>query len=186
MIPWAHAAIGYLLWSASTHYWKKRPPGDLEAWCLLLGTQFPDLVDKPLAWTYNVLPSGRSLGHSLLTVLVIFAIGYALSRRWNRTNLVVAFSVGHLSHSLADTYRLLLTGQYEDLGYLLWPLLRAPTSDSQNTFGEYLRELSVSSFIGPKSLIGVLMLVLWVYDGMPGVPSLRSRNASTEDVTDRE
>lgn len=186
MIPWAHAVIGYLLWSATTHYWRKRPPNGLEAWAVLVGTQFPDLVDKPLAWTFGILPSGRSLAHSLLAVGVVFAIGYAIASRWNRADVAVAFSVGHFSHSLADVHPFLWEGEYEYLTYLLWPLLPVPTTDAGNTFGEYIRELSVSSFIGPPTLIAVLVFALWVYDGMPGVPSLRSRNASTEDVTDRE
>ena len=38
---------------------------------LAIGTQLPDLIDKPLTYQFAVLPSGRSLGHSLFFAAVL-------------------------------------------------------------------------------------------------------------------
>lgn len=184
MIPWAHAGIGYLLWSGSTHYYEERPPGDVEVWLLLLGTQFPDLVDKPLAWSVGVLPSGRSLGHSLLTVTVLFVILYAVARRRDQRTLAVAFTVGHLSHSLADTVNPLLEGRYGYLDYLLWPLLGGPKSELNRSIVEHFLSIRPSDLLGVQSLIALLVIVLWVHDGMPGLPT--QKLWSGEDDADRE
>lgn len=58
MWPWGHAAIGYLLFSMDTRLRYGRRPGGPATILLFFGTQFPDLVDKPLAWTLPLLPSG--------------------------------------------------------------------------------------------------------------------------------
>lgn len=181
MLPWAHAAIGYLLWTGITHSLGGRPPTDREVWALLLGTQFPDLIDKPLAWTVGVLPSGRSLAHSLFAVAAAFAALSTVGRRWIRRGLAVAFAVGHLSHSLADVYRPLREGRYGDLGYLLWPLLNGPADGAGRSIVGHFRELSPASFLGYQSLIAALLVAVWLYDGAPGLPLRRLFESGRED-----
>jgi len=65
MWPWGHLAVGYLLWSVLVRDRRFRPPTGAETLLLAVGTQFPDAVDKPLAWSLGVLPNGRSLAHSV-------------------------------------------------------------------------------------------------------------------------
>ena len=65
MWPWGHLAVGYLVYSGLSRWRFGRLPGSVATLAVALGTQLPDLVDKPLAWTVNVLASGRSLAHSL-------------------------------------------------------------------------------------------------------------------------
>ena len=170
MLPWAHVAIGYLLWSVATHSLRGRPPNDREVWVLLFGTQLPDLIDKPLAWSFGVLPSGRSLGHSLLFVAAVFALASVVAKRRNARALAVAYGVGHLSHSLADAYRPLMEGRYGDVGYLLWPLLEGPADGPGRSIVEHFRGLTLSSFLGYQSAVTALLLALWLYDGTPGLP----------------
>ncbi|EJN57070.1 hypothetical protein HSB1_44560 [Halogranum salarium B-1] len=171
MLPWAHAGIGYLLWSVLTRYRERRPPSDLEAWVLLFGTQFPDLVDKPLAWTFGILPSGRSLGHSLFTLSGLFVVGYVVSKRWGRTNLVVAFGVGSFSHTFADTYRILLEERYASLGYLLWPILRTPGEDMQRSIIDHFRGASFGVSFSIQLLLALVVALVWFRDGAPGLPT---------------
>ena len=63
MWPWDHLAFGYVWYTLASRGWDGRPPSNAAAIALAVGTQFPDLVDKPLAWWLDVLPAGRSLGH---------------------------------------------------------------------------------------------------------------------------
>lgn len=97
MWPWGHAAVGYTLYSAFSRMYYRKPPSDAAALVVLFGTQLPDFNDKPLAWTFDVLPTGRSLGHSLLTAAVILIIGQAIFQYVDQRELTVAFVDVHLS-----------------------------------------------------------------------------------------
>ncbi|PSQ17916.1 hypothetical protein BRC99_00275 [Halobacteriales archaeon QS_7_69_60] len=66
MLPWGHLAVGYLAYSLAVRGRTGGPPAGLATAALAVGTQFPDLIDKPLVAWVSLLPSGRSLGHSLL------------------------------------------------------------------------------------------------------------------------
>ena len=48
MWPWEHLAIGYLAYSLLGRLAWRRPPTVGTAITVAFGTQFPDLVDKPL------------------------------------------------------------------------------------------------------------------------------------------
>lgn len=101
MWPWGHAAVAYLLYSGWRHA-TDRIPTTVPALAVVVGSQLPDLVDKPLAWTVNVLPNGRSLMHSAVTVtlLTIAIVWYA--RRHNRPEPFYAFALGIWAHLFAD------------------------------------------------------------------------------------
>jgi len=73
MWPWGHAAVGYLAYSLGYRASDRRLTGAAVI-ALGVGTQFPDLIDKPLGWTFGVLPGGRTLAHSLLTVAVVAVV----------------------------------------------------------------------------------------------------------------
>ena len=48
MWPWEHLTIGYLAYSLLSRLAWRRPPTVGTAITVAFGTQFPDLVDKPL------------------------------------------------------------------------------------------------------------------------------------------
>ena len=101
MWPWGHFAVAYLSYVAIV----RMRGGEQRLWPLVavaFGSQLPDLVDKPLAWTFAVLPSGRSLMHSLFAALVVVAVAYWVARRIQREEIAVALGVGTVSHSLSD------------------------------------------------------------------------------------
>lgn len=101
MFPWEHAAVGYILVSL----WARVTGRRLDGWAalaVLVGTQFPDLVDKPLAWSFGVLPSGISMAHSILVSVPVSIVVVAVARRYGAATVGVAFALGYLSHIPAD------------------------------------------------------------------------------------
>jgi hypothetical protein len=103
MWPWGHLAVGYFLYSPFARARFGRPPTDRATLWLAVGTQLPDLVDKPLAWRLGVLPAARTLGHSLLTITVVSMLVYAYFERRDRAHVALAFGVGYTSHTRSST-----------------------------------------------------------------------------------
>lgn len=171
MLPWGHASLGYLCYTLYSRLRYRRPPLGPAVLALAVGTQFPDLIDKPLAWSFSVLPSGRSLAHSLVTLSVVAAVLYWLSRHRSEIREVGAFLAGWTSHVFADGYGVLL-GEPGCLNYLLWPLAICPYDEEHRSIIEYLLaiELSDGHWLG----IGLTIVagVVWLLDGAPGVRSL--------------
>ncbi|WP_135305894.1 metal-dependent hydrolase [Haloarcula amylovorans] len=169
MRPDIHAGLAYLAWTAYTHLSATRPPTDAEFWVVIFGSQFPDLVDKPLAWTFGVLPSGRSLGHSLLTaaILVVVLRRY-LSR--DRDVLVTAFAVSVVGHDLLDAIPPLQRGQPAYVRYLLWPVVDQPPYDTSRSLLDSLVGGMFHGEWGLSSLAILLVALVWIADGTPGLP----------------
>jgi len=93
------------------------------AFATAVGSQFPDLVDKPLAHQFGVLPSGRVFMHSLPFALPIAAGVLAYGQYTERPRVAGAFVDAYLSHLVGDTYRSVLAGQVPP--DLLWPFVAA-------------------------------------------------------------
>ncbi|WP_227354025.1 metal-dependent hydrolase [Haladaptatus salinisoli] len=181
MWPWEHLAFGYLLYSAYSHVVAGRSPRSDAVVVLGFATQLPDLVDKPLAWSLAVLPSGHSLAHSLVSALPLSALALALAHRARRTDIGVAFAVGYLSHLAGDVIYPVAVGKEPSLEFLLWPLVRVPADRTgagflarfRDYFGDYLTYLDDPALTGYLALeLGLFLAVfaLWLFDGMPGVP----------------
>ncbi|WP_284033485.1 metal-dependent hydrolase [Halobaculum lipolyticum] len=102
MLPWTHAAFGYLLLLAVVLLLGRRF-SRAELLAVLVGTQLADVIDKPLAWWFDVVPSGRSLGHSLLFVVPLCAVVVAITWYRRHPEVGVAFGVGYLSATRAAT-----------------------------------------------------------------------------------
>lgn len=185
MWPWAHLGFAYILYSLYARGRFGRPPRPEPVLAVAFGSQLPDIVDKPLAW-YGVLPSGRSLAHSLLfaavLVIVVYAVGVVLDRVETATALVIA----HLSHLVTDLPPRVALGYPSGSEYLFWPFL------SQNTFRYRAQafeppvavEVIVTPFTDPVlfSLYGVFLFVtalgLWYVDGCPGLQYVRSGSST--------
>ncbi|WP_266077839.1 metal-dependent hydrolase [Haladaptatus caseinilyticus] len=187
MWPWEHLAFGYLTFSAYSRLRNGRPPRSDAVVVLGVATQLPDLVDKPLAWTLSILPSGHSLAHSLLTALPLSAVALVLAHRARRTDIGVAFTIGYLSHLAGDVIYPVAVGKETSFGFLLWPLVSIPPDRS--TFGfvarfrkyfenylTYLNDPEIQSYLGLE--LGLLLGVffLWLLDGMPGIPRKITRH----------
>ncbi|UIO99760.1 metal-dependent hydrolase [Halobaculum sp. CBA1158] len=193
MLPWGHAALGYLLYSAWRHLRTGRPPGGWAVVGLAVGTQFPDLIDKPLAWTVPVLPSGRSLAHSLVVIVpvtVAVAAAVVLIRRARRdgapdghtadapaTPAVAAaggFAFGWYAHLLGDAYRVVLPGE-ACVSYLLWPV--APVcgyAESDASILGFFLELTPTPAIVAGLALTAVAVGVWCRDGTPGLAAVRA------------
>lgn len=168
MWPWGHLAVGYLLYSVFTHLRERRPPDRVAAIALALGTQFPDLVDKPLAWTLGIIPNGRSLTHSFLVAVVLVAVLEVVLRRRDYGAVATAFGIGYLSHLFGDALYPLLTGDYYLISFLAWPLVPAIEYSTEQSFAAHLRKLTLESFVSFEVALGLLVIILWLTDGAPG------------------
>ena len=130
MWPWDHAAVAYLLVSALYRLGWGRVPSRRVGIVAVVAGILPDLIDKPLSWGLGVLPTGRSLGHSLLVAVPLLALLLALGVVFGYRRGTVAFGVAYLSHLAGDVaYPLFVDGDLR-AGFLLWPLIPAPSSDA--------------------------------------------------------
>ncbi|MEF8859034.1 MAG: metal-dependent hydrolase [Halolamina sp.] len=168
MLPWGHAAVGYLCYTLYSRLSYRGPPVGAAVLALAVGTQFPDLIDKPMAWTFGVFPSGRSFAHSLLTLAVVAGVLYAIYR--NRAELVTAtaFLVGWASHLFADAYPLLF-GEPTCLRYLLWPVFGVcPYEEGSRSIVGHLLAIELGNGIWFGIGLTAVAGVVWLYDGAPG------------------
>ncbi|WP_336360165.1 metal-dependent hydrolase [Haladaptatus sp. ZSTT2] len=184
MWPWGHLAVGYLLYSL---YYRAKGTDIPSAGVFLvaLGTQFPDLIDKPLGWTFGLLPSGRSLAHSLFTTLVVIAIAVAIGKRLSRVRLGWAFALGYLSHLVADGLYPVLEREFIFLSYLGWPLLPvAPYEHEPASILAHFLSMQWSAYFALELVLTALALVVWVADGRPGLNVLRQQVSGRRQASD--
>lgn len=182
MFPWEHLVFGYVLYSLLDHLLWGRPISDAEGIAVALATQVPDLVDKPLSWTFGVVATGYGPAHSLFvgTPIVLLLTGLFWAR--DRHRVAAATLVGYGSHLVADALALRADGPL--LGRVLWPLVTYESYDSHLSFGErfgayvgrFLYQITHADV--PGLLFGyvavfVVVALLWVFDGTPGVRWVR-------------
>nr|WP_321349895.1 metal-dependent hydrolase [uncultured Methanoregula sp.] len=105
----------------------------------ILGALLPDLIDKPLALLVPALSCGRTLGHTLLFVLILSVIALIAFRYWHSI-LGIAFACSVFSHQIcdslwqqADTWFFPLRGPFplmsvpDYTGYYLWLEITSPS-----------------------------------------------------------
>lgn len=184
MWPWDHAAVAYLLVSGASRGAWGRPPSRRVGLVALFAGVLPDLIDKPLSWGLGLLPTGRSLAHSLLVaapaVVSVLLLGAALGRHRG----AVAFGIGYLSHLAGDVaYPLFVDGELR-LGFLLWPVIPAAADDA-GAGVTHVAEL-VADFLAVLASPGGL-LYLAVDAALLGLTALvwhRDRRAERERAVD--
>ncbi len=180
MMPWAHLAIGYLVYSLGMRLWHRRPPSGEATLVLVLGTQLPDMIDKPVSWWLNIY-DGRAIGHSLLVMIPLCLVIYAVLRRRDRGGWGVALSVGVITHILGDAWLALLAWKPKaGAGYLLWPVWPAPPYPAEGPGDHFERWLATVRSINYESLdaflhtflslpvaFSLVFFGLWAIDGFP-------------------
>jgi hypothetical protein len=193
MWPWEHLALGYLAYSLWSRQVARRPPTPREAAVVALGTQFPDLVDKPLGWVFHLLPSGVSLAHSALVAIPTALSLFALATLDERARLGLPFAVGYLSHLPADAGFGLLLGGSSKTSFLLWPLVPQESVIGSTGVLQFVTTLFTSylTHLGGPSGVGYLLfevgligsaLVVWQRDGRPLLA--RSRGSAPDPRTE--
>lgn len=172
MWPLGHAAVAYLCYSVLSRT-RAKPVGGFATIVLLFGSQFPDLVDKPLAWYVGVLPTGRTLAHSFVVIGPLVVAVYLLAARYGRSEYGIAFGVGAVSHLLMDALPA-LWGE-TSASFLLWPILPVEgygSSGSPTVVGLLVESLSEPYFLS-EFVFAAIALLLWRQDGYPGVDVVR-------------
>lgn len=188
MWPWGHFGVAYFCYVASL---RVRTDEDQTLAPLLavgFGSQFPDLMDKPLAWSLTILPSGRSFAHSFLTAAVVIGVCWAVGRRVGHEESVLAFAIGYIAHSLTDLGPDVIFGLVQgDMSqltwttYLLWPILSAPPYPNDSSFAEHFIGLALDPYMVFQFVLFGVAIVIWVLSGMPGVSEIRLRLQSRPD-----
>lgn len=185
MWPWEHVAVAYLAASVASRYLWGEPPSRAPALAAVLAGIGPDLVDKLLSWWLALLPSGRSLAHSLVIggplVLLVLLVGWRL----HRSPVAIAFAVGYLTHLVGDVAYPLVVKDELRIGFLFWPLIPAPGGSVDGAlphvselFGAFLDFLATPLgrlYLVAEGLLLALAVAVWVADGLPGLPRLRSK-----------
>ncbi|WP_224270053.1 metal-dependent hydrolase [Haloprofundus salinisoli] len=173
-MPWGHLGFGYVLYTLFVHAVYRRRPADGPTLALAFGTQFPDLVDKPLAWAVQLLPSGRSLAHSLFVAAVVVAVVTVVAARRGYPAAGPAFGIGYLSHLVGDSYTTLLGGRFSEATFLLWPLYPITEPDDVDEVLVDLVSLPLGPELAVTLVLGVCVFALWVVDGRPGLGPVTS------------
>lgn len=166
--------MAYLLYSLVVHLlWSHRPAG-LPVVLVGVASVLPDLIDKPLGWWLGVLPS-IGLGHSVFFAAPLVLVVWALAGGRYATPL----GIGLGTHLVGDVfYKAVVAGRFE-YEFLLWPLVEAPAAEGQEFLSQfwywmdyYVRFLTSPegmAYLGFEVVLLGTALVLWVYDGFPGL-----------------
>lgn len=181
MWPWEHILLAYVFYSLYVHVRHHSRPEDWPVTALAFGSVFPDLVDKPLAWQFGLLDTGRALAHSVFVAVPLSLVVYALARRRGSNRTGFAFGFGYLLHLVGDVLPSSLTRGTLYLDPVLWPF-----ADPDHAHGslseEFSRRLIEYAFqlltMEPTPVLVLQLgsvvfgLGLWLYDGRPGLRPL--------------
>ncbi|WP_435186456.1 metal-dependent hydrolase [Halobellus sp. EA9] len=185
MLPFGHAATAYLCYAVYAVVTSRRLPARLALFPLALGSQFPDLIDKPLAY-WNLVPYGRSLAHSVFTCGLVIALiwgsfhyarDYWDPGSWQDRLRVVtpaAFGIGYTSHLLGDSYTALLAGRFVDARFLLYPLYPLPESPADD-IPPWLRLLRIYQYLDTHPQFGLIIFAVVVFLGIRIWASVKPR-----------
>ncbi|MFC7138076.1 metal-dependent hydrolase [Halobaculum litoreum] len=162
MFPWTHAAFGYLLLFAIVLLFGRRL-SKAELVAVLVGTQLADVIDKPLAWWFDAVPSGRSFAHSLLFAVPLSAVVVAIAWRRSHPEVGFAFGLGYLTHLVGDTYVAVYYWRPEEFSFLLWPILPPYPYDDFVGFGDFIDGVEITTpglvLFAVTAVVGVAFLV---------------------------
>lgn len=187
MWPWGHLAIAYLCYVGYTRMRSNPSQTPAAVGAVVLGSQVPDLIDKTLAWSVPLLPSGRSLGHSLLTVTLLIAVLYTVVSS-DKHESVTAFGIGLVSHAVVDlgpeVVIGLMTGestQWQWTTYLIWPLLAPPPYTNDESFRPHLLGLELDPYMVFQLGLFVIAIAVWVASGAPGRTRIRTGTTASSE-----
>jgi len=176
MWPWEHALFGYVVYSVVCHAYYRDAPGEYETAIVLIASILPDVIDKTLAWQFDVFHSGYALAHSVF-IAVPLAIGAGLiARRDGRAEL--AFGIGYPLHLVGDVIPIYLSSGTWTIHHLLWPVVVIEGRDHggllegfRHNFVPYLQELRAlepTPYLIVQLGIAFAAVGLWIVDGWPG------------------
>lgn len=187
MLPWEHVAASYLAYSLFSRLVYRRAPRGDAVIVVVFAALLPDLIDKPLAWGANAIPTGQSFAHSLLFALpAILLARLTLGRR-----LAIAFGLSYLVHVGGDVVFPVALGLEPHYRFLLWPLLDLPTTQDPGVitrtrevlgvFFEFLRTRRGRLYLLFEGVLLGSAFVVWLFDGRPGPRTALDRLRPTRE-----
>lgn len=120
MRPIEHLIVALLFVGCYVALVARRLPSLELAAVTFVGSQFPDIIDKPLALEVGVLPTGRVGIHSLPIAVPLWVVVVLYGWKTGRVRAGIAFVIACASHLLADNYVALAAGRIPS--DLFWPL----------------------------------------------------------------
>ncbi|ADD06973.1 DUF457 family protein [Natrialba magadii ATCC 43099] len=178
MWPWEHAIVGYVVYSLFSHLVYRDAPNGLEAFAVVFASVLPDLIDKPLAWQFDVFESGYALGHSVFFAVPLAIVVGVLARSVGRPRAGLAFGLGYLLHLPSDILDTYVRGGELRYDIVLWPVHPVESigehtdffGEFTRLFGHYQQELlagDLSAYMWFQLSIAAFAALLWLYDGAP-------------------
>lgn len=155
MFVFGHLGVGRALVSR----WKR----EHSVWWLALGTLLPDLIDKPLYYSRlseSFFSCTRTVGHTGLLVLIVFAIG-----RLTRRRAATTVAIGMTTHLILDCLMDVIGGDHAHFGpgaaiiAAAWPLLGHFASVHFASVPEHLESLLTVPIV-VSEIVG-LGLLMW-------------------------
>ncbi|SEP65548.1 metal-dependent hydrolase [Natrinema salaciae] len=169
MWPWGHLAIAYLVYTLYSRVRYGRSPRALPAIAVAIGSQFPDLIDKPLAWELGLLSSGRSLAHSITVASLLIPVVYAVGVRVGHRESAAAFAIGHVTHLVTDLPPMPFRGDFDGATYLFWPFLGPPEYGESGGVLVLFSRHSFSIRNTVQLAVFAIAIVVWYRDRVPGL-----------------
>ncbi|MEY7847897.1 metal-dependent hydrolase [Natrarchaeobius sp. A-rgal3] len=169
MQPVVHLVVGYICYAAYARWRLDGPPADAPALAAIGGAALPDLIDQSLA-AAGITGVTRTIGHSLLFVVPLVAVVWLYTRARDRELLGVAFAIGILSHIATDMPWHVLAGDYDELGFLLWPITPMPEYSGVKELGTVAGVEITTLWL--EAVIFVAGIALWWQDGRPGLEAV--------------
>ena len=163
MLPHEHLLVALLPVIAYVAVRDRQLPTRGVAFATAIGSQFPDLVDKPLAHQFGILPSGRVFMHSLPFAIPVAIAVFVYGWRTERPRVAGAFVAAYALHLVGDAYQILLTGRVPS--DLLWPFDAAQARPGvpfwAGVDGIYIRLWTVFSAIVLTVTLAVVVRDAW-------------------------
>jgi len=177
MWPWEHLAFAYVLYSLMRNVGFRASPSGRETIAVAIGSQLPDLVDKPLGWTFGFAETGYSIGHSMFVAPFVCLVAYVVAAREGARAIAGAFSLAYLSHPIGDMLSHLIRDGTVDSRIMLWPLASPPGTDHGGFLDHLLLYLvryvyrllagGLTTEVIVQLLLGLAVVTLWLSDGAP-------------------
>lgn len=182
MWPWEHILFAYLCYSIYYRVRTRGAPAGPPTIGLVIGSLLPDVIDKPLFWEFGITSSGYTIGHSIFFAipLCLFILGIAF--RMNRPQIGIGFAFGYLLHLVGDVIPISIQRGELYYQHLLWPLVRSDHIEPHGSLfdgfrhhlGGYVTEIvsmDPSTAVIVQLSLGIAGFMLWMIDGLPGIPS---------------
>lgn len=161
MQPTTHAVIALLPVIAYYLTRHRRVPSGALVLIALFAGLFADIVDKPLAWTFGLIPSGRMIAHSIVVSIPLLFVMLLAAHKTDKLRYGIVFAWGHLSHIAGDFYPILFKGRdFYFYSNVFWPVME-PNPGRMPTFRGKAPEIDLWT-LGEFSILTIVCLYVVV------------------------